>query len=125
MKLKCIQRPRSHMGHKESVLISGAMVLALLTSVGTGEAKAADATAVPAADRPVVDLRTWPTPNIDLSKLPNNEQNRLIKMGQALFTHTSEYLAPRCQTAQNATRVRTWRAVAAIVLRRRSRMQPR
>ena len=77
-----------------SGLIAGAMVLALLTSVGVGKAKAGDTPATPGADRPVVDLRTWPTPNTDLSKLPNNEQNRLIKMGQALFDHTSEYLGP-------------------------------
>jgi thiosulfate dehydrogenase len=45
-------------------------------------------------ERPVVDLRTWPTPDTDLSKLPNTEQNRMIKYGQKLFTHTSEYLGP-------------------------------
>jgi len=48
----------------------------------------------PVTERPVVDLRTWPKPNIDLSKLPNTEQSRLIKKGQALFVHTSEYLGP-------------------------------
>lgn len=53
----------------------------------------APAAATP-AERPVVDLRTWPTPNIDLSKLPNTEQNRLIKLGQNVFVHTSEYLGP-------------------------------
>ena len=63
-------------------------MLALLTS---GETKAADApAAAPATDRPVVDLTTWPTPEIDLSKLPDTEQNRMIKLGQELMTHTSE-----------------------------------
>ena len=47
-----------------------------------------------AAERPVVDLRTRPVPETDLSKLPDNEQNRLIKLGQAVFTRTSEYLGP-------------------------------
>ena len=45
-------------------------------------------------DRPVVDLRTWPKPDTDLSKLPDTAQNRMIKFGQLLFTHTSEYLGP-------------------------------
>ena len=47
----------------------------------------------------MIDLRTWPTPETDLSKLPDNEQNRLIKTGQALFTHTSEYLGPEVADA--------------------------
>ncbi len=46
------------------------------------------------ADQPVVDLRTWPTPEIDLSKLPDTPQNRLIKQGQELLVHTPEYLGP-------------------------------
>jgi thiosulfate dehydrogenase len=78
------------MRRNESGLVAGAVVLALLTSVGA--AKAAEAS--PEADRPVVDLRTWPTPEIDLSKLPDTEQNRMIKLGQDLLTHTSEYLGP-------------------------------
>ena len=88
MKKKCVQGPLSHMRPKGSGLIAVAM-LALLTSVGSGEASAA-----PATDRPVVDLRTWPTPDADLSKLPDNEQSRMIKMGQELLVHTSEYLGP-------------------------------
>ena len=80
----------------ESRLVMGGLVLALLTSVTVGQAEAADVSSIPAvaASRPVVDLRTWPTPEIDLSKLPDTEQNRMIKLGQALFTHTSEYLGP-------------------------------
>ena len=50
--------------------------MALLTSIGAGKAIAA-----PAAERPVVDLRTWPMPDTDISKLPDNAQNRLIKLG--------------------------------------------
>ena len=68
---KCAQIPLSHMRRKERSLVAGAMALALLISVGAGEAKAADAPAAPATDRPVVDLRTWPTPETDLSKLPD------------------------------------------------------
>ena len=84
----------STMRNIKYAVIAGAMMLALLTAIGVGQAKAADASTVPASERPVVDLRTWPTPKIDLSKLPDNEQNRQIKLGQALFTHTSEYLGP-------------------------------
>ena len=91
---KCAQIPLSHMRRKERSLVAGAMALALLISVGAGEAKAADAPAAPATDRPVVDLRTWPTPETDLSKLPDTEQNRMIKLGQELLVHTSEYLGP-------------------------------
>jgi len=69
-------------------------MLALLTSVGAGEAKAADASAAPETDHPVVDLRIWPTPDTNLSKLPDDEQGRMIRMGQALLTHTSAYLGP-------------------------------
>ena len=78
---------------KPKGLITAAMFLALLTSVGSNEAKAADAPAA-TTDRPVVDLTTWPTPEIDLSKLPDTEQNRMIRFGQDLLTHTSEYLGP-------------------------------
>jgi len=78
----------------ESGLIAGAMALALMTTIGAGEAKAADASAAPVTERLTVDLRAWPTPNTDLSKLPNNKQNRMIKLGQELFTHTSAYLGP-------------------------------
>lgn len=81
-------------GQKESGLVAGAVALALLTSAAAGAAHAADATATPAGERPVVDLRTWPTPEIDLSKLPDTEQNAMIKLGQELLTHTSEYLGP-------------------------------
>lgn len=48
----------------------------------------------PVAERPVVDLRTWPMPSTDLSKLPNTQQNKLIKYGQKVFDHTSEYIGP-------------------------------
>ncbi len=81
-------------GRKERGLVAGVTVLALLTSIWAGGAMAADAAAVLPAERLIVDLRAWPTPNTDLSKLPNNEKNRLIKFGQAVFTHTSEYLGP-------------------------------
>lgn len=50
--------------------------------------------AVAPVERPVVDLRTWPTPNVDLSKLPNTEINQQIKLGQKLFANTAEYLGP-------------------------------
>ena len=94
MKNKWVQRTLSHMTPTGSGFVAGAMALALLTSVGAGEAKAADASAAPATERPVVDLRTWPTPDTDLSKLPDTEQNRLIKLGQDVLVHTSEYLGP-------------------------------
>ncbi len=71
---------------KDQGRIAGAMLLALLSAVGAG--------AAPAGDRPVVDLRTWPTPDTDLSKLPDNAQNRMIKLGQELLVHTAEYLGP-------------------------------
>ena len=77
------------MRQKERGLIAGGMMLALLTCVGVCKASVE-----PATDRPVVDLRTWPTPDTDLSKLPDNEQNLMIKRGQELLTHTSEYLGP-------------------------------
>lgn len=93
MEKKRAQSPTSRARQKESGRVAGAMMLALLASVGF-EAKAADAPAAPATDRPVVDLRTWPTPDIDLSKLPNDEQSRMIRMGQELLTHTSAYLGP-------------------------------
>lgn len=89
MEKNCMHKALSHLKKKEAGVIAGGMMLALLTAVGWGVAGAA-----PAADRPVVDLRTWPTPDTDLSKLPDNEQSTLIKMGQAIFTHTSEYLGP-------------------------------
>lgn len=92
MEKKRAQRPLSPMRQKKTGLIAGAMLLALLPFIGAGEVAAASET-----ERPVVDLRTWPTPETDLSKLPNNEQNRMIKLGQALFTHTSEYLGPEMQ----------------------------
>lgn len=55
------------------------------------------APAAPPVERLVVDLRIWPKPEIDLSKLPNTEQNRMIQFGQKLLTHTSEYLGPEVQ----------------------------
>ena len=81
----------SFMRMNESNLVAGAVILALVTS---GGARAADAPTAPAANRPVVDLTTWPTPETDLSKLPDTAQNRMIKLGQELLTHTSEYLGP-------------------------------
>lgn len=84
----------SHKRRKESGAIAVAMMVSLLTSALSGAAKAADAPAPPESDRPVVDLRTWPTPNTDLSKLPDDEPSRMIRMGQALLTHTSAYLGP-------------------------------
>ena len=78
----------------ESGLAVGGAVLALMTFIGAAGAKAAETSASPVTERPVVDLRNWPAPTADLSKLPNNKQNRMIKLGQAIFTHTSEYLGP-------------------------------
>ena len=89
MENQCVQKPISAMRQKEGSLIAATMILALLASVGPNVASAA-----PATDRPVVDLRTWPAPDMDLSKLPDNEQSRMIKLGHELFTHTSEYLGP-------------------------------
>jgi len=66
----------------------------LFTSLFGGLVTAAELNASASSERPVVDLRTWPVPEINLSKLPDNEPNRLIKTGQALFSHTSEYLGP-------------------------------
>lgn len=45
-------------------------------------------------ERPVVDLRIWQAPNIDLSKLPNTPENQMIKLGQKIFNNTSSYLGP-------------------------------
>jgi thiosulfate dehydrogenase len=61
---------------------------------GTNDGGAQSDATAPSTERPVVDLRTWPMPNTDLSKLPNTEENRKIKYGQKLFTHTQEYLGP-------------------------------
>jgi len=73
-------------------LVAGA---AALVALAAGTALAADAPATTApAERPVVDLTKWPTPEIDLSKLPDTEENRMIKLGQNLLVHTSEYLGP-------------------------------
>lgn len=76
-----------------SLLMLGWMALAHGADNG-GTGAGASPPPAPPAERPVVDLRTWPTPETDLSKLPDTEQNRLIKLGQAVFTHTSEYLGP-------------------------------
>ena len=84
-----MQKPLSDMKRKQVSLTTRAMMLALMASFGISAFAAP-----PAADRPVVDLRTRPAPETDLSKLPDNEENRLIKMGQELLTHTSEYLGP-------------------------------
>jgi thiosulfate dehydrogenase len=89
MEKKSVQSTLSHIKHQDPNIIARVLMLALLTSIGSSKVIAA-----PATDRPVVDLRTWPTPNTDLSKLPNDEQSRMIKMGQELLTHTSAYLGP-------------------------------
>jgi len=89
MKTKAAQAALSHTKQNKSGILAGALLLTLLTSIGAGKA-----IAEPAAARPVVDLRTWKMPDTDLSKMPDNEQNRLIKLGQELLVHTSEYLGP-------------------------------
>jgi len=86
---KYVQKPLWRTRQKENFLIAGVMMAMLLMCAMPGSAFAQ-----PATDHPVVDLRTWPKPDIDLSRLPNTEQNRLIKKGQDLFVHTSEYLGP-------------------------------
>lgn len=91
---QCTQQTNAFQRKVETAFGLGAMMLVLMASITSGQAKAADAGASSATDRPVVDLRIWPAPKIDLSKLPDTEQNRQIKLGQALFTHTSEYLGP-------------------------------
>ena len=90
MKQHRVQKALSHMQAKDASLVAGGLLLALLTTVGAGAASAAE----PAKERPVVDLRTWPTPDTDLSKLPDNEQSRMIRLGHDLLTNTSEYLGP-------------------------------
>ena len=74
------------MQRNEAGLLARGLLLALLAGVGPGVASS--------AERPVVDLRTWPTPDMDLSKLPDNEQSRMIRLGHDLLTNTSEYLGP-------------------------------
>ena len=71
-----------------------ALVAATVVYGGSNDAPNQTAATSAPAERPVVDLRTWPKPNTDLSKLPNTEENRKIKYGQKLFVHTSEYLGP-------------------------------
>lgn len=88
------RRLLAHTSPAGNAFVAGGLALALLTSFGAAEAMAAEAAAAPTPERPVIDLRTWPTPEIDLSKLPDTEQNRMIKWGQALLTNTSEYLGP-------------------------------
>lgn len=89
-------RRLGNLGYREYGLATGVAALALAVSLGAGDTRAADGAkvATDSSGRPVVDLRTWPTPETDLSKLPDTEENRMIKLGQALLTHTPEYLGP-------------------------------
>lgn len=72
----------------------GWAALSLGASADNSQQTVKQGTAIASDERPVVDLRTRPAPEIDLSTLPDNEQNRMIKLGQAIFTRTSEYLGP-------------------------------
>ena len=93
------------------------MLLALLTPVGSDAARAADASAAPATDdHPVVDLRTWPTTTWQFSKLPDDEQSRMIRMGQALLEQYPEHLGPEVADLRNATRHRHVCTHVAIAL---------
>lgn len=96
---RCERRSLLQTASKESGILAGAILVALLTFAGIDAARAAEPAPAPAAEHPVVDLRTWPTPNLDLSKLPDDAQSRMIRLGQELLTRTYDYIGPEVPDA--------------------------